>query len=204
MSTPDWNHWLRMSGVELWQACALSLNIEPKSIVRIPNYSGAGVFLLENASGEAQEAFDKQLEILNSYDLALRVNSMRTDVSLAKVAALGRSAGWKIPSEMAAMHVPGTSPVSSKPNVVIPSPSPANICVKPISRSAAQDHAILDAIRNRSHDPKALPKPDAGKRGVKAAIRDDLTTNNKDIFLSTRVFDDAWQRLRDQKDITDK
>lgn len=73
---------------------------------------------------------------------------------------------------------------------------------KPVARSTAQDEAILEAIRRLGHDPLALPKPLAGKGGVKADIRASCLSS-KDVFLSKGVFDDAWQRLRDQKAIGD-
>ena len=75
-------------------------------------------------------------------------------------------------------------------------------CIKPVSRSAAQDDAILEEINRQGHDPLALPKPPAGKGGVKANIRA-LCLNRKGVFQSKGVFDDAWQRLRDEKKIGD-
>lgn len=75
--------------------------------------------------------------------------------------------------------------------------------IKPVLRSTAQDAVILEEIRSQGHDPLALPKALAGKSGVKADIRAKLCASRKDVFQSDRVFDDAWQRLRDQKHIGD-
>lgn len=77
-------------------------------------------------------------------------------------------------------------------------PKPAS----PISRSRAQDAAILAEIRICNHDPLKLPKAPAGKPGVKAEIRKRLILQT-DIFVSRKVFEDAWQRLRDHDDIRD-
>jgi hypothetical protein len=70
--------------------------------------------------------------------------------------------------------------------------------IKPVSRSAAQDTSILEAIRSQGHNPMALPD---SKSGVKAGIRAKLCETRKDIFQSSRVFDKSWQRLRSQGDI---
>lgn len=72
---------------------------------------------------------------------------------------------------------------------------------KPMPRSTAQDAAILEEIRRQGYDPLALPKNPTGKRGVKAAIGDELCNNHKAIFQSRGVFDTAWQRLRDRQEI---
>lgn len=73
----------------------------------------------------------------------------------------------------------------------------------PISRAMAQDAAILNAIRELGFDPLALPKSEPGKRGVRADIRA-VVKHLKDIFVSAKVFDEAWQRLRNNEDIRDK
>ena len=67
----------------------------------------------------------------------------------------------------------------------------------------AQNAAILNAIRELGYDPLALPKAEAGKRGVRADIRG-MVEHFKDIFVSAKVFNDSWQRLRDNQDIRDE
>lgn len=46
-STPDWEFWQDMPDVELWQACALSLNLNPDSIA--PHYDGMGAIRLADS-----------------------------------------------------------------------------------------------------------------------------------------------------------
>lgn len=70
---------------------------------------------------------------------------------------------------------------------------------KPIQRSRAQDEAILAAIKNSNHDPQQLPKNAQGKRGIKFLVRTALKTNS--LFVSTKVFDIAWERLAKAGDI---
>lgn len=73
---------------------------------------------------------------------------------------------------------------------------------KPVQRSAAQDAAIVGAIKAAGFSPLALPKNEAGKPGPKAAIRDALKGNP--LFVGGTVFDKAWCRLRRRFDIANK
>lgn len=70
----------------------------------------------------------------------------------------------------------------------------------PVQRHEAQEAAILAELR-RHYDPQMLPKAPAGQAGIKASFRTMLITTRKGIFVSKRVFDDAWLRLRDNGDI---
>jgi len=66
---PDWDFWLIMPKVELWQACALSLNIEPDSIA--PENDGMGgesFFKAEKfPDSEIWNKFNKRLRLLDAY-----------------------------------------------------------------------------------------------------------------------------------------
>ena len=74
---------------------------------------------------------------------------------------------------------------------------------KPKQRSAAQDEAIMAAIRAAGHDPKALPPRQAGRAGIKRHVRTQLEGTT--LFPSgSTVFDRAWERLRRQDDIADQ
>lgn len=75
-------------------------------------------------------------------------------------------------------------------------------CKPPMSRTAAQDAAIISELQIAGFDPLKLPKPMAGTAGVKAEIRRRLL-ERPDIFISKKVFETAWQRLRDEGAIKD-
>jgi len=68
--------------------------------------------------------------------------------------------------------------------------------------STVQDAEILRAIERAGYDPKRLPKNEPGKPGVKKVVRDVLKKQPpfKD---SVKVFDHAWDRLRQSGDIAD-
>lgn len=62
--------------------------------------------------------------------------------------------------------------------------------VRPLSRQRAQEETIILALKERGYDPRRLPKPQAGKAGVKQEIRSAMK-------YSAAVFDKAWCRLLD-------
>ena len=64
-----------------------------------------------------------------------------------------------------------------------------------ISLGQQQQQLILDSIVSREMDPQALPRH-PGKRGIKAAIKQTLRQEHKNIFRSDYAFDAAWKALR--------
>ena len=70
---------------------------------------------------------------------------------------------------------------------------------RPIQRSTAQDAAILAAIQKIGYSALALPANESGKRGVKAVVREAL--DGDALFAGTTVFDKAWERLLQRKEI---
>lgn len=71
---------------------------------------------------------------------------------------------------------------------------------KPILKFPAQEEAILRAIQDRGHDPKALPARRNSQKWVKSEVWDVLKSE-KSIFQSKSTFDKAWERLRADKRI---
>ena len=67
-----------------------------------------------------------------------------------------------------------------------------------------QDRVILEWLTSNRHAPLNLPIPPDGKSGVKKVCRDALTEKNKHLFSSKKIFDTAWQRLRDAEKIRDE
>lgn len=64
-----------------------------------------------------------------------------------------------------------------------------------------QEDVILEEIVRLNCDPKAIPKNPRRGPGIKANVR--LSLNSNPLFAGSTVFDDAWERLRGQKRITD-
>ena len=74
---------------------------------------------------------------------------------------------------------------------------------QPPGKQAWQEDEILRAIRDLDHEPTAIPKYESGKPGVKASVRS-LVSKRHPRFAEGTVFDKAWQRLRDSKQIIEK
>lgn len=92
--------------------------------------------------------------------------------------------------------------VSKKPDLSV-----AGLTIaKPITRKKPEGevrrNAILTCIRALGHDPKRLPKRDAGRRGIKADVWDRLKGNNS-LFPKRKSFNNTWQPLRDEGQIVD-
>jgi hypothetical protein len=69
-----------------------------------------------------------------------------------------------------------------------------------VSRSEAQDSAVLAAIAELGHNPLSLPPFKSGKPWVKAKVWETLKLR-ADLFVSKKTFDTAWERLRSNGEI---
>lgn len=106
----------------------------------------------------------------------------------ADFAKWAQGRGWDLPDEF-----PGAAE-----RVVV-----ADAAVQPVQRSAAQDAAILAAIKARDLDPRELPPFKRGARdNVKAQIRSEL--GNSGIWAGKTVFGKAWERLTKSGEIAYK
>lgn len=118
---PDWEFWLNMPEVELWQACALSLNVNPDSIAPTNNGMGGESFFKEPSfpNEEIWEAFHKRRRLLkanmqqqHSYDS----HSIGLGDFVRLILCL--SSPWDMPQELVALaqkpevqtNVPTTEP----------------------------------------------------------------------------------------------
>lgn len=88
-------------------------------------------------------------------------------------------------------------PRNDSPSVHVKNQTPA-----PMQRTAAQDAALLAMLKEKGFDPLALPPNEAGKPGVKSLIRQALGTSG--LWAGTTVFDKAWERLSQNRDIAYK
>lgn len=67
---------------------------------------------------------------------------------------------------------------------------------RPASVQRQQELAILEEIRVLGLDALALPRNSPGKRGPKAQVRQAMLANARQLFISVKVFDLAWERVR--------
>lgn len=74
--------------------------------------------------------------------------------------------------------------------------------IEPVARWQAQEQTILNKLRELDYSPCALPKSEAWTKGVKSKVR--AAIGSKGMWHSAKVFDKAWERLRERGDIADK
>jgi hypothetical protein len=74
--------------------------------------------------------------------------------------------------------------------------------VAPVGRQQAQEQTILNTLHGLGYTPRAMPKSEAYKPGVKSEVR--AAIGSEGMWHSPRVFDKAWERLRERGEIADK
>lgn len=96
----------------------------------------------------------------------------------------------------------GEQPVAVLPTESVP-PSTEGTEQKVVrDKGIRQGKAILAEIKKQGFDPKAMPPSHSGRRGVKAAVRAAL--KDPSLFKGSKMFDRAWQKLRNDDDIVNE
>ncbi|MEB0112790.1 hypothetical protein QN397_15640 [Variovorax sp. RTB1] len=162
--------------------------------------------ILKSAAGERKEAIQPKLEaaaksgLLPVYEPGQ--NARRECDDNMRVRPFYDEAFWDDLNHWFKAHTRITyrfpAPMAPSPaQAAEPPPAP----LQRITATAAQDAAILSAIRAKGLDPLALPKNEAGQPGPKAEIRS--TLDGQPPFIGSTIFGKAWQRLRQRGEIVD-
>lgn len=184
---PKWGKWRHMQDVELWEAVALSVNLEP---AELPVYLGAYDAFGDNPFRICPSEFQERLQMANSNcgtsfpckpAHPLRARSL---VNLPTFGSWAASVWDDLPQDLLNI-VPMVNP-----GPVAPPP-------RPVPRRRAQEEAILATLAELNINPQAIPRPSPGKQSKeKNAVRNALR-------YSRDVMNKAWQRLRDDGRIKD-
>lgn len=83
-----------------------------------------------------------------------------------------------------------------------PASSAADVGPTPVQRGVAQESTVLATIRALGHEPNRLPPRESGRRWVKADAWEAIGVCP--LFPSEKVFDKAWERLRQSKEIAER
>ena len=221
-----WQLWASVPTVALWEAVALVLEIEPRSLEHSPHGWMAGPgrgpsFKPRSFPSEVKrEGFDSALSfaeraanaagpIYLRIGLAQGMNKRTAQVSLAEVVAFFVSCDWPdIPAPLLAL-VSAAADITAPPAMPVPTaaePLPQAdddaAHIEPVARWQAQEQTILNKLRELGHKPDALPKSEAWKPGVKSEVR--AAIGSKGMWHSQKVFDKAWERLRKREELADK
>jgi hypothetical protein len=182
---PDWDFWRSMRAVKEWQACALSLNIDPDSLKPDPQRwmagPGAGLFFTSRSfpSNDVEDRFEKRRRILrsNRWDRAIFTVPMQPgsclaqdELILSEFAAWGISIGWNdMPRELVAIATPVglAPPVNQQPAQPSAAEATASLAseVSVSTRSESEltpsaRRAQLDITRERGARRRILEKWD--------------------------------------------
>jgi len=108
MSQPDWNLWPARPWVKAWEAVALSLDIEPRSLEQDPLSlmadTGGGPFFLKQGfpDRKIKDEFDERLRLLIAHSRNPDFSGF-DKVNLAEFSAWSLSSHWTVPPEIAAL-----------------------------------------------------------------------------------------------------
>ena len=151
---PDWEEWRFIPDVQLWQAVALSLNVEPDKLgLRHPDGYQPGVPMFNESS-----EFDKRLRVLRAnFDDRGKFPTKPThvepewcsDIRLDEFAAwVLNVTKWPIPDELAALAKQSISNQSES------LAQPASIVSQPNATADSQQIGIItNKLRRNSLDP---------------------------------------------------
>ena len=89
--------------------------------------------------------------------------------------------------------------LDAAPSASAPAASAPEPVKRPLQRQRHQEAEILRVLRELGHDPHALPRNTPGRAGPKAAAFGRLGWKKEE----RGVFDKAWERLRQARDIAD-
>jgi len=220
-----WNLWANAPEVALWEAAALLLDIDPRSLQPLRDGwmagPGRGPFFearsfpsdtksadFDTALSFAERAAKVAGPIYLRTGLAVGMNKRTAQVSLAEVVAFFVSCEWPdIPAPLLAL-VPTAEDRTAPPVFAVATATESApevndaATVEPVARWQAQEQTILNKLRELGHSPDALPKSEAWKPGVKSEVR--AAIGWQGMWHSPKVFDKAWERLRERGEIADK
>ena len=189
-SSPNFGYWRNFMTLKIWQVAAMMKNIEPCALGDITDQSGDGIDLFE----EVQTLISAALAGgITAYPIPGQLPTAMTEVLVTSMDTWLRQRGYvDLANDLA------QAPPSSPAPVAVAPASSANVnagsSVKPISRFAAQESAILAEILALGHIPTKLPGSPPGRPGVKAQVKAALGRSG--IWSGPTVFGKAWDRLR--------
>lgn len=201
MAKPDWSEWNFTPDVMVWQACALSLDLEPRKLLHSStgwmSGDGSGPFFEPESFPTAadHEEFRKRMRILlknlpEQQHFSPRTSSLVTpgnsEVCLGEFVAWGKSVvSWTIPAELAALakHRVGSIASAAAPtrgSALPPTPAPA--VSTSAEAEAGNSHApsvseqrnlrVLEACTALGIDPLAIPlRPLGNTPGLQSKLR---------------------------------
>ncbi len=206
---PNWKEWKHIPQVQAWQACALSLDIEPNSIKRNPNswMTGPGIDqLFEDESfqseNEKKEFKSRQRILLNN--LNSKENSLwfspnpdhlnLSEVRLSEFAAWCPSVEWPIPKELAAL--------AKKPDTATAIKSEKQDTNLTQSKQESEETSTQDRITDAQNKDKKDALAIAGILLSKGGVLDEvmgLAIQKAESMHNSKVWTELWALSNEPK-----
>jgi hypothetical protein len=220
MMKPDWWMWDAHEEVVIWQAVALSLNIDPEAmsgnqLMRANGYSGGSIDPI--GDGYTDGEFDKRRRLLEKryakepsvgyLDQDGEVQYIDNKIVLHDVARLLTSLGREVPYEFASFsEAVITTPLTPSGINISTELRPAiqalQVPKKPRGRMRQQQEAIVDALKNLGYTMGNIPRGDPGKHGLRSEIHAIVQSN--ELFTADGAYDKAYDRvLREDKELAE-
>lgn len=198
---PKWDKWRHMRDVEIWEAVALSLNLDPD---KLPVYLGAYDKLGDDPFRICPSQFLERLLVANSNCGILFGFKHVHDLKARCLVDLPEFVAWALkrnitdmPLELVAMGSSQQSKQSEKPI----EQTMCGVVNLALPKQRAQESRVLELLKSQKYDPLKLPLREPGKSGAKAKVRKLALLEIK--LFTAKSFDTAWQRLRDDCSIVD-
>lgn len=147
--------------------------------------SNYGRYVRDEAARDLLNLLVKRTNLLaNELKIGATALSPTAVVRVDKVLAFAEGRGWDVSSLMPADHAIG----------------PAGT-VRSVTRDEVRRAGILAMLKKLGYEPRALPKSEAGRSGVRLEVRKALGI--KGIWAGSTVFDKTWQGMRDDGELAD-
>jgi hypothetical protein len=213
MTKPNWRVWLLMPDVKVWQACVLSIGLEPESMepedFNWMDDNGKGPYFTSESfpNSEAEKKYNDCLKALGAnlfdreYFSAGVINGNGAGLCSVRLNEFARWATLKapwldLPPELAGLVLDKTNGNSAQTNKTNQNNSyQASDNKKSTVRDKGlkQQDAIVTELERLGYSPLRLPAFEKGKRSAKANALDGLT--GQDLFTAPSAFENAWQEL---------
>lgn len=186
-NTLDWREWINTPKVEVWQACALSLNIDPHSLKQRDGYmseSGGSPYFKDYSfpSIAIREECNLRRRVLianlrddpKKFSLRSSTASGYSEVRLSEFAAWALSIGWDIPAELAAMAKMPAVDANTHETAAQPMKATAPTGTKPALAMASTNRRKRCALKKELHQRWPTIENDlrhADENGLKKAAK---------------------------------
>lgn len=186
--SPNFVYWRTRPTLKVWYIAAMMQGVDPYRMTDATDNNGDPLDL----SDEMQLLISASLVgDITAYPFPGQLPDNKTEVSTASLVSWLRGRGYADLADGLDGKVESQQPITTA--LALPAANPSTPASSPLSRFAAQENAIVAALKALGYDPLQLPKNESGKAGVKAQVKTNLGKTG--MWNGSTVFSKAWERL---------